>query len=169
MNRFTVTHLPEDRYNEALPLVRMAAPWTTAQSWRDFVRTLFAGTGGILAGFASDGRPHGIAAYCPDSSLLHGKVLRVEPLVTFEVNRAAPVRAALCEALEQLARAKGCEAILIAAASRGYAGIAGPKAITWGALGFEIRSVELVKRLTTSPSAAEVAHQWERQHAPGAI
>lgn len=147
MPHFTIVNLQEDRYDVALPLVRMAAPLTTLQSWRAFVRTLFAGTGGIFAAIASDGRPHGIAAYCPDHALLHGRVLRVEPLVTFELHRSAPVRGALCGALETAARAKGCGTIMISTGHRGYADIQGPKAAAWAALGFEIASVHLIRRL----------------------
>jgi len=147
MPHFTIVNLQEDRYDVALPLVRMAAPLTTLESWRAFVRTLFAGTGGIFAAIASDGRPYGIAAYCPDHTLLHGRVLRVEPLVTFELHRSAPVKAALCDALETTARAKGCGTIMISTGHRGYADIQGPKAAAWAAHGFEIASVDLVRRL----------------------
>ena len=161
MSCFTVTHLPEARFHEALPLVRMAAPFTTAQSWREFVRTLFAGTGGILAAIAADGRPHGIAAYWRDQTLFHGTVLRVEPLVTFEVSRNAPARAALCEALEDLARAKACKAIIISTASRGYAE-EGRKMAGWRSLGFEMAAVDLVKWLVPAiPSVSDGAPRLE--------
>jgi hypothetical protein len=147
MTQFTVVNLPEDKYDVALPLVRMSAPLTTLHHWREFVRTLFAGTGGILGAFAADDRPLGIAAYCPDHTLLHGRVLRVEPLVTFEVNRAAPVRSALCETLEALARDKACEAIILSTGSRGLVDANGPKSAGWTGLGFDLASVDLVKRV----------------------
>ena len=170
MTRFTVTHLPEDRFDVALPLVRMAAPLTTAQTWREFVRTLFAGTGGILAAFAGDGRPHGIAGYCPDVSLLHGKMLRVEPLVTFEISDSAPVRAALCEGLELLARAKGCSAIIISAASRGLVDLQNSKMRGWDSLGFGIASVDLVKRVEPiGLPAPETASRLRHIRGPQAV
>lgn len=147
MSRFTVIHLQEERLDQTLPLVRMAAPLVTAERWRAFAAWLTGNGGGILAAFAGDERPHGIAAYRTEESPIHGRTLRVEPMVTFEINRSAPARAALCQALQLLALAKGCDCISIAAASRGYADPQCPKADSWAVLEFELDSVALVKRL----------------------
>ena len=156
MPQFTVSHLQDDRLEEILPLLRMAAPLATAGRWRDFVRWTASNDGGILAAVAGDGRPHGIAAYRIEESLIHGRTMRVDPMVTFEINRSAPVRAALCEALERLARARGCDGLAVAAASRGYADPQSPKAGAWASMAFKLDSVVLVKRL--EPPRSTSAH-----------
>lgn len=155
--RFTVIHLPRAKLDEALPLARMAAPMLTAERWRRFARVLDKCSGGVLAAFASDGRPHGFAAYWVDESIVHGRILRVEPMVTFEIGRSAPVRAALCSALESLAKAKACEHLVISMASRGYADARSVKSRAWAALGMEIGAVSLVKRVNSPTSAPPTA------------
>ena len=147
MPRFTVIQVGADRLDSTLPLVRMAAPLTSARQWRRYVESLSAGGGGLLAAFARDTRPHGIAAYRIEDDLAHGRTLRVEPMVTFEINRSAPARTALCAALERLARAQGCACLTIATGSRGFADLHGMKAEAWAPLGFELGSVSLIKRL----------------------
>ena len=153
MSRFMVIHLQEDRLDQALPLARMAAPLLTPEHWREFVRLLAKDDGGILAAIAGDGRTHGVAAYRIQQGLTYGRALRVEPMVTFEISRSAPARTALCDALELLALAKACDSLVIATSSRGYASPVSAKAAAWAPLGFDLASVELVKRL--AGSAAE--------------
>jgi hypothetical protein len=151
MTRFTVVHLHEDRLDETLPLVRMAAPLVTPERWREFACALADGGGGILAAFAGDARAPRVAANRTDESLNHGRTLRVEPLVTFELSQSAPARAALCQALELLAMARGCEHLAIETGSRGYTVPRGAKAAAWAALGFDLDSVGLGKRLRPAP------------------
>ncbi|HET9429380.1 MAG TPA: hypothetical protein VFO69_13575 [Allosphingosinicella sp.] len=157
MAQFTVIHLPEDRLDEALPLVRMAAPAASAAQWRLFVGWLGRNDGGVLAAFAGDGRPHGVAAFRMEQSLSLGLALHVEPMVTFELSPSAPARAALCQALELLATARGCDNLVIATASRGYANPHGQKAAAWAGLGLNITSVALSKRLAPEPAELPIA------------
>jgi hypothetical protein len=147
MGQFTVIHVQEDRLDQTLPLVRMAAPLMTPERWREIARSLPEKKGGILAAFAGDGTAHGVAAFVVEESLVHGLTLRVEPMVTFELSRSAPARVALCQALELLAAAKGCASLTITTASRGYADPQSPKTGAWASLGFDLASVDLVKRL----------------------
>lgn len=153
MTRFSVIHLPLDRIEETLPLVRMAAPSLTAERWRRFARILERCSGGTLAALDGDGRSHGLAAYWVDESLVHGRVLRVEPMVTFEISGSAPVRTALCAALEQLAADKSCDSLVISTGSRGYADRGGEKLDGWARLGLELGAVSLVKRLPVHDGA----------------
>src|SRR5687768_4777486 len=99
MSRFTVIHLPEERLEETLPLVRLAAPLVTIEGWRSYGRFLREGGGDVLAAYAADGRAHGIAGYAIEESLTEGRTLRIQPMVTFELGPTAPARAALCQAL----------------------------------------------------------------------
>ena len=158
MPRFSVIHLPLDRIDETLPIVRMAAPLLTAERWRRFARILDNCSGGTLAAVDGNGRPHGLAAYWVDESLVHGRVLRVEPMVTFEISGSAPVRAALCEALELLAQTKSCDSLVISTGSRGYADGDGEKARGWARLGLELAAVSLVKRLPARPPSSPLHH-----------
>lgn len=154
MPRFTVIKVGADRLDSTLPLVRMAAPLTSAWEWQAYVESLSANGGGLLAAFARDGRPHGIAAYRIEDDLAHGRTLRVEPMVTFEINRSAPARAALCEGLERLALSLNCACLMISTGSRGFADPRGTKAKAWAPLGFELGPVSLVKRLPPRVKAA---------------
>lgn len=152
MTGFTVVHLEEDRLDHTLPLVRMAAPLATAERWRQFARQRTENGGGILAAFAGDGRPHGIAAYLAEECLNEGRTLHVEPMVTFEINRSAPARAALCQALELLALAQRCDSLRIVTAGRGYADARSAKARAWASLGLDLGSIGFVKRLAPQPT-----------------
>lgn len=157
MPQFRVIHLQEDRLDETLPLVRMVAPATTGDGWRRLVRWLSDHDGGVFAAFAGDGRPHGIAAFRVEETLDLGRVLHVEPMVTFELNRTAPVRAALCQALELLALARGCDGLVIATSSRGYASPHCQKARAWADLGLSMTSVILSKRIVPTGATSAIA------------
>ena len=157
MTRFTVIHVGEDRIDETLPLVRMAAPLLSAERWRWCVGEAGRRGGGVLAAFAADGRPHGLAVYRTEESLIDGRMLRVEPIITFEINQSAPARSALCEALELLALAKGCDSLMVVTASRGYADPNCAKADAWARVGMDLACVGLVKRLDPAPSPALAA------------
>ncbi len=152
MSQFTVIHLQADRFDEAFPLVRMSAPNASLDQWRHFAGQLRTKDGGVLAALACDGRPHGLAVFRMEDGLGQGRTLKVEPMVTFELNRSAPVRSALCQALELLAGARGCETLVIAATSRGYANPNGSKAAAWAEFGLELTSVILTKRLIPAPA-----------------
>ena len=145
MGQFSLIHLEGDRLDEALPIVRMTAPMVTSARWRRYARYLAENDGGILAAFAGDGNPHGIAGYCVQKSLTEGRTLHVEPMVTCEISQSAPVRAALCEALETIASTKGCESLRIVAGSRGFVDAWSIKADNWASLDMELMSVALVK------------------------
>lgn len=154
MTGFTVVHLQEDRLDHTLPLVRMAAPLVTAEGWRRFARRRIENDGGILAALAGDGRPHGIAAYLAEECLTDGRTLHVEPMVTFEIHPSAPVRTALCRALELIALAQRCESLRIVPPGRGYADARGAKARAWASLGLEVGPVAFVKHVVSDPAVA---------------
>jgi hypothetical protein len=74
-------------------------------------------------------------------------VLALDDFVTFELSRAAPGRAALMAAAEELARSLGCTGLEVRIASRGFAEPDSPKADGWLALGLALDSVIFVKSL----------------------
>jgi hypothetical protein len=146
-----VKNLEEDQFGAVYPLVRIAAPRLSLDDWRHFARRLMSGQGGIITVSSGDGSPHGIAIYRVDYSLRHGRTLEVELIVTFELNRQAPARAALCEMLELIAYAKDCETLMLSTASKGYAASHSPKADLWAGLGLDVDSVVFTKPLTMHP------------------
>ena len=108
--------LDESQLAQAYPLVRSAAR-VGPEQWKKFARELIASGGGVLAVAADDSCLHGVAAFRPAGTLRHELSLHVEILVAFELSRQAPVREALCGALEKLARRKGCRSILFTMAA----------------------------------------------------
>lgn len=147
MTSFTVAPLDSAAMADAYPMVRAAAPEVEAEQWQRYAEWLRNAQGGVLGAFAPNARLHGVAAYCRDDELRHGRALRVDLIVTFELSRSAPVRRALCDALEGLAREKRCDRLTLALPSRGFADAASAKAESWSELGFEMDSVTLSKRL----------------------
>ena len=115
MPRFTVDHLVTKQLDEAWPLVRMAGAHVEPSWWRTEAEEVVSRGGGVLAARAADGSIHGIATYEPDAC-----GLAVERLLTFELNRNAPCRQALCAALEILARARDCENVALPWSKQAY-------------------------------------------------
>ena len=89
----------------------------------------------------------GLLTYRNEESLRHGRIFVVDNFLTFELNRAAPGRQALCEAAEALARKQGCNAIELRLDSRGYAIDASAKARSWLNLGHRLEAVVFTKIL----------------------
>ena len=157
MPDFTVSHLQAGQIAEAYALVRMAAPEVEPERWQAFADSQLGRHGGVLGVFAGDSTLHGVAAYRPDESLRHGRTLRVDTIVTFELNRSAPAREALCEALALLGRALDCASVTVAMPGRGYADPASAKAAPWSALGLALDAVLFVKKLPQAVRRTEAA------------
>lgn len=113
MPQFTIIDLEADELAQAWPLVRMASPWLDQATWQSSAEELIGHGGGVVAVVAPDGWLHGLATYQPIDKARAGRVLYVETLVTFELIRRAPVRQFLCDCLEWLAPALGCDTIAV--------------------------------------------------------
>ena len=160
MAQFTIAHLYDEQIEDAYPMVRMAAPDLSLERWVEFGLSAIAGEGGVLGAYSGDGTLHGVAVYCPDDRLLAGRVLRIEPMVTFELNPRSPARAALCEALELLAAAKGCRQLVFHLPSRGHADPQSDKGEGWRRLGMALETVTFVKPLKwPAPQGAAAARR----------
>lgn len=120
MGHFSISRIDGADLALAWPLARAAAPSATLDGWRDAVRRLMARGGGVIAASAEDGCFHGLATYEPVVKLRAGRVLQVELLAAFELSRRSPVRRALLEGLERIARSSGCQAISVPVPSRGH-------------------------------------------------
>lgn len=142
MPHFLTSALDEERFDEALPLVRMAIPGLDRQRWRTHCRQMARQGGGVLAA-AADGALHGIASWRPDEDLRLGRVLRVEMIVTLELSDANPVRAALCETLEALCAAHDAVGIALSLPVRERGAASFPE--SWRRAGFRRQSLSMCK------------------------
>lgn len=120
MPQFAIEHLSEDRLAEAWPVVRQSHSHANADWWISEGSALIERGGGILAARGPDGTIHGIATYEVSRKALLGRVLAVDALIAFELSRRAPVRHALCNALELLASAFDCRSIVLPLPSKGH-------------------------------------------------
>ena len=103
--------------------------------------------GGLLGLMGPDSTLFGLLTYRNEASLRHGRIFVVDNFLTFELNRAAPGRQALCDAAEVLAREQGCAAIEFRLDSRGYAIDRSAKARSWLDLGHSLEAVVFTKIL----------------------
>ncbi len=143
---FSVVDMDENAFAAAYPLVRTVAPEVSAEQWSDYARKL-GSEGGLLGLTGADGALFGFLSYRKGVTLRHGRVLHIDNFVTFELNRAAPGRQALCEAVEVLALKQGCTTIEIRLDSRGYADGGATKAQGWLNLGHSLDAVVFTKTL----------------------
>jgi hypothetical protein len=113
MPRLTVIELEREELAKAWPLVRAVSPSLGPDDWQETATELIAEGGGVIAVVAQDGCFHGVATYQPIEDRRGGRILYLETMVTFELSRRAPVRQLLCDCLERLAAALGCDSIAV--------------------------------------------------------
>ena len=113
-----IVELDQDELALAWPLVRATSPQLQLDGWQLFAEALMDRGGGVLAVAATDRALHGVATYETIEKPRFGRVLHVDVLVTFELTRRAPARAALMNALTQLSAALGCSGTVISAPKR---------------------------------------------------
>ena len=119
MIQLTTRPLSAERIAQAFPLIQTALPEVTLAAWRDFAAALMSGgnargdawEGGILA--VTDGRDYiaGLCSYRVVPDLVHGRLLDAGHFLAFDLLDRRPVAEALAEALEALARERGCTAV----------------------------------------------------------
>ena len=120
MAKFAIEHLSEDQLLDAWPVVRQSHSHAKSDWWKSEGRALIERGGGILAARSTGGTIHGVATYEIARKALLGRVLAVDTLIAFELSRRAPVRHALCDALELIASAFDCRSIVLPLPSRGH-------------------------------------------------
>ena len=149
---FSVVDMDENAFDAAYPLVRTAAPDVSAQQWRNYAGKVRM-RGGLLGLMGPHSTLFGLLTYRNEASLRHGRIFVVDNFLTFELNRAAPGRQALCDAAEALAREQGCAAIEFRLDSRGYAIDRSAKARSWLDLGHNLKAVVFTKILDAGHDA----------------
>jgi len=153
---FTVVDINEKLFDAAFALIRVTAPEVSAEQWSDYARKVRL-RGGLLGLIGADGALFGLVTYRVEESLRRGRLLLLDNFVTFELNRAAPGRHALCNAAEVLAREQGCTAIEVRLDSRGYVDQTTVKARGWMSLGHSLAAVVFVKFLAARIDAESPA------------
>ena len=143
---FSVVDMDENAFAAAYPLVRTVAPEVSAEQWSDYARKVRL-RGGLLGLIGPKGALFGLLTYRNEESLRHGRIFHIDNFMTFELNRAAPGRQALCEGAEALARKHGCTRIEIRLDGRGYADGGATKAQGWLNLGHGLDAVVFAKSL----------------------
>jgi hypothetical protein len=146
MPRLLVNDLELERVSEAYPLIRRMAR-VGPEQWDAFCRQLVQQGGGVLAVLAEDQRVHGVAAYLPVCSLRHGSALRVEAIAAFELSHVSRVRDALSAALDDLARKKGCEVLMVSLDAKGLSSPRSRRRQGWESLGLAAETIEFVRQL----------------------
>jgi hypothetical protein len=111
MARFTIEHLTHKRLLAAWPIIRASGAEPCAEWWLNDAMRLIDDGGGVLAARAPDGIVHGVAIYRIARDQRFGRILSVASIVTFELRRRAPVRQALCDALDELSLTLECKGI----------------------------------------------------------
>lgn len=148
MSQFTVCPLEADRIREAYLLVRSAAA-VSEESWVAFARAQSEQGAGVLAVLAEDDHVHGIATYRALDTLRYKRCLFVEVIVTFELMPGAPVRKALCAALDAVARNLGCLSLIFTVKTT-EPGDAISRKTAWKKLGFKAETIGFVRIIDQS-------------------
>lgn len=152
MPQFTVVDMGEDQFEAAYPLVRSIAPGVCLDRWLDYARDARR-KGGLLGLTVDGGGLFGLLIHRKEKSLRHGCVLYIDHYVTFELDRAARGRRALCKAAEALAVELGCSALEYRLGSRGYGDGGSAKAQGWVSLGHSLESIVFTKTLDAEASS----------------
>ena len=143
---FSVVDMDEKLFDAAYSLVRTVAPGVSADQWSAYAHKVRM-RGGLLGLLGTENALFGLLTYRNEESLRHGRIFHVDNFMTFEFNRAAPGRRALCTAAEALARKQGCSAIEFSLDSCGYADGSTAKAQGWSKLGHRMAAVVFAKSL----------------------
>ncbi|WP_146193545.1 hypothetical protein [Sphingosinicella humi] len=143
----TVVDIEEDGLGPVYPLVRAAMPDVSLEQWLAYGSGL-GGSGGVLGLSGPDGSLFGFATYEVRIALKHGRILHVDHFVIFELSGAGAARRALQNALEALARARGCGSIELRTSRRAY--VDNGRAGVWTGLGYALDGAFFVKTLAAA-------------------
>ncbi len=152
-DHYTVRHLSLDEVERAYPLVQSAAGGLSLENWETYAAGRLASGvvaprahSGIVAVENAEGYLQGLFGYRVDTDLRCGLTLQCENLIALAMIKSDPVIAALVEAMESLARMRGCQALHVTIQQPG-AGTTGhgPKVLKGAGLSAE--TVGFCKRL----------------------
>ena len=144
--QFYVDALETVLADAAYPLIRSIAPELSLEDWLDYVERRCP-EGGLQGLFDDNGVLVGLFSYRFGERLRHGRVLALDDFVTFELSQAAPGRAALMLAAEDLARSLNCTGLEVRVGSRGFTDNRSSKVQGWVGLGVSLDAVIFTKPL----------------------
>jgi GNAT superfamily N-acetyltransferase len=101
----------DPRWTQALPVLQELRPQLEAATLREVLREGEPQGYRFLAAFADDGRCLGVAGWRLVATVVAGRKLYVDDLVTTSAVRSTGVGAALLGELQQRARAAGCSVL----------------------------------------------------------
>jgi hypothetical protein len=162
MPRLLVSNLQLERVSEAYPLIRRQAR-VGPEQWETFCRQLVEQGGGVLAVMAEDERVHGVAAYLRVTSLRHGSALRVEAIAAFELSHISRVRDVLSVALDEVARQKGCDVLMVSLDAKGLSSPRSRRRRGWESIGLTAETIEFVRELDGGERSGSKAKKVEDQ------
>lgn len=143
MLRLSVYPLPDERVDEAYPLVR-AVTKISPRRWAAYARLLKRQLGKVLAAIDGEGNIYGVATCRSGNTLRHQQSLIVDLIAAFELGPEANVKARLCEALKGEAEARGCKTLVISASP--------PRALStdlnsgdWEKLGLRVEAITVAQ------------------------
>lgn len=115
---FVVRTLMPERIREAYPIVSLFNPAVTAKSWNDYARSLadLPGAGrlwGILTVQSPQSHILGLSVYRVQPDLGRGRVLAIENFAVANLVGMRIAAAALLEALEEVARERECDCMVL--------------------------------------------------------
>lgn len=115
---FSIRPVTADLVEQAFPVVQAAAPDVTLEQWRAYaVGSAGEGASGLTGAFNEQDYIVGLFAYQREPHLQHGRILRICHLAAVDLVDAEPVLLALLQAIDDLAKQRGCGAILMATPS----------------------------------------------------
>lgn len=115
MADFIVQALKTNELSEAWPIVR-SGPYPNVDWWLFEAAEMIANGGGVLVARAPDGRIHGVATF--EAPANAATVLTIRLLISLELSRSAPARAALLKSLERIARRLDCSHVILPLAGK---------------------------------------------------
>lgn len=105
--KFDIQALQVRELREAWPAVR-SGPYANIDWWLTDGADLIDGGGGVLVARALRGDVHGVATFYVSAGLAKKRVLRIPLLISLDLSRGAPAKAALLAALERIAVTLEC-------------------------------------------------------------
>jgi hypothetical protein len=114
-----IEHMTPEQLPDAWLLIHASGLQPSAQWWLSEAKRLINNDRRVLAARAPDGLVHGLVLYRIVGDERVGKRLSVESIITLELSHSAPVRRALCDALDELSLTLECDGIDVVEAQVG--------------------------------------------------
>lgn len=115
--RYVVKPLGEGQVLQAYPLVQTAVPHVTLEEWVRYAEELrdrqhlAPGCAGVMSAQNPDGYIYGIYCHEVESTIKHGRILKVTNLVTANLYDSSGIMDRMIDSMHDKARDSGCVAV----------------------------------------------------------